>query len=208
MTATRRLLREQAGFTLTELLIACAMIGVVMAGLLSILTSGQQTYLVGSNQVEAQQELRLSIQRMTTELRNAGFCPRCGTGVPALAPFPAITNATATSFTLQNDLNGDWAGAGALDQIIYAFNAGTLTRREVGVDPQPVGLATLNALTFTYLDRNGNTLPTPVAAAQEVDIRTIVVNAVGQPQNQPSTFQVGRVTVAMTDTVRLRNRTP
>ena len=50
-----RITRDQRGFTLTELLVACALIGLVMAGLFSMLQSGQQTYLTGTNQVEAQQ---------------------------------------------------------------------------------------------------------------------------------------------------------
>jgi prepilin-type N-terminal cleavage/methylation domain-containing protein len=230
MRPTGTALRDQAGFTLTELLIACAIIGVVMAGLFSILTSGQQTYLVGSNTVEAQQELRLVIQRMTNEIRNAGYCPTCGTGSPAVAAFPAITGASATGFTIQNDWDGTWNGAAGIntagtvnyvvvgangvatttprgEQIVYAFNAGTLTRQEVGVDAAPVTLASnLASLSFTYMNAAGTTLASPVA--QPGTIRTIVVNAVGQPQNQPSTFQAGRVSVAMTDTVRLRNRTP
>jgi type II secretory pathway component PulJ len=222
-------LRSAAGFTLAELLIACAMIGIVMAGLFSILTSGQQTYLVGSNQVEAQQELRLTIQRMTNEIRNAGYCPTCGTGSPAITAFSAITGASTTGFTIQNDWDGTWNGAAGIaagtvnytvinsdgtatvtprgEQVIYAFAGGALTRREVGIDP--VGglpLATLASLSFSYLDANGNTIANP--AANGPNIRTVIVNAVGQPQNQPSTFQAGRVSVAMTDAVRLRNRTP
>jgi prepilin-type N-terminal cleavage/methylation domain-containing protein len=229
--------RNPAGFTLTELLIACAIIGVVMAGLFSILASGQQTYLVGSNTVEAQQELRLVIQRMTNEIRNAGYCPTCGTGSPAIVAFSAITNVTAagsdTAFTIQSDWDGTWDGAAGIntaatvnytvvgsngvatvtqrgEQITYAFTAatGTLTRQETG-EAQPVILASnLASLTFTYLDAAGTTLTPPLTTAQEASVRTIVVNAVGQPQNQPSTFQAGRVSVAMTDTVRLRNRIP
>jgi prepilin-type N-terminal cleavage/methylation domain-containing protein len=230
--AHRTALRAQAGFTLTELLIACAIIGVVMAGLFSILASGQQTYLVGSNTVEAQQELRLVIQRMTNEIRNAGYCPTCGTGSPAIAAFPAITTVSASGFTIQNDWDGTWTGTAGIntagtvnfvvvgangvatttprgEQIIYAFAGGQLTRREVGVDAAGVVLASnLASLTFTYMNAAGTVLTPPLTAAQTATIRTIAVNAVGQPQNQPSTFQVGRVSVAMTDTVRLRNRTP
>ena len=113
--AMRTALRTQAGFTLTELLIACAMIGVVMAGLFSILASGQQTYLVGSNTVETQQELRLVIQRMTNEIRHAGYCPTCGTGSPAIAPFSALTGVSATGFTIQNDWDGTWTGAAGIN---------------------------------------------------------------------------------------------
>ena len=82
-------LRNQHGFTLAELLVACAIIGIVMGGLFSILRAGQQSYLTGSNQVEAQQALRLAFLRMTNEVRDAGYCPTCGSGA---APFTALTS--------------------------------------------------------------------------------------------------------------------
>ena len=224
--------RDEAGFTLAELLIACALIGVVMSGLYALLTSGQQMYLTGTNQMDAQQTLRLAVQRITTEVRDGGYCPTCGTGSPAITAFSAITSANATGFTIQNDWDASWNGAAGIntasavnyvvlnnngtttttqrgEQSIYAFSAGTLTRQEIGIDAAPVVLASnLAALTFTYLDRNGTVLTTPVPAVQEGNIRTIVIKAVGQPQVQPSTFQAGRVQVPMTDTVRLRNRAP
>jgi prepilin-type N-terminal cleavage/methylation domain-containing protein len=216
--------RDQRGFTLTELLVACALIGLVMAGLFGILQSGQQTYLTGTNQVEAQQALRLALLRMTNEIRDAGYCPTCGTGSPAITGFDAITAQSATTFTVQNDWNGTWDGATGIftggtvphavlntdgtttttprgEQVTYAFSSGNLTRREIGIDGTPVVIASgISSLTFTYLDINGATTTTAA------NIRAIVVNVVGQPQNQPSTFQAGRVQVAMTDSIRLRNR--
>lgn len=209
-------LRNQHGFTLTELLVACAIIGVVMAGLFSILRSGQQSYLTGSNQVEAQQSLRLAMLRVTNELRDAGYCPTCNTGAP---PFTALTAVSATGFTVQND----WNGSGTIstgtvtqvvtapdgttsnvtrgEQIVYAFSGGTLTRREMGVDASGVAVVpNLASLTFTYLDAAGN------VTATAGSVRTVVVSAVGQPEIQAASFGGGRVHVAMTDSVRLRNR--
>jgi type IV pilus assembly protein PilW len=220
---TLRIFRNQQGFTLTELLVACAMVGFVMAGLFSILSTGQQSYLAGTNQVEAQQALRLAMLRMTNEIREAGYCPTCGTGSPAVAAFPAITAQSSTGFTLQNDWNGNWNGTTGIstttvtqvvmasngttsnvtrgEQIVYAYSSGTLTRREMGVDASPVTVVSnLSSLSFTYLDADGATTSTAA------DIRTIVVNAVGQPQVQPTAYTAGRVQVAMTDSVRLRNR--
>ena len=223
---------SQAGFTLTELLIACAIIGIVMSGLLGIVMAGQTSYQVGTNQLEAQQDLRLLVQRISKEIRDAGYCPTCGTGSPPIDPFASVINATATGFTIQNDWNGTWNGANGIaaagtvphvvvnadgtttttqrgERITYAFAAGTLTRQETGVDGAAVALATnLAALTFTYLDATNTILATPVSVANEGRIRTIVVTAVGQPQVQPASFQGGRVQIAMTDTIRLRNRTP
>ena len=109
------MLRDEAGFTLAELLIACALIGFVMSGLYALLTSGQQMYLTGTNQMDAQQTLRLAVQRITTEVRDGGYCPTCGTGSPAITAFSAITSANATGFTIQNDWDASWDGAAGIN---------------------------------------------------------------------------------------------
>jgi type IV pilus assembly protein PilW len=222
----RHRLGNERGFTLTELLVACAMIGIVMAGLFSVLQTGQQSYLTGSNQVEAQQALRLAMLRVTNEIREAGYCPTCGASTP---PFSAVTGPTAgnppsaSGFTLQSDWNGNGAiatgtvtqvvmdGTGTTtnvtrgEQVIYTYSAGTLQRREMGVDASPVTVVSnLQSLSFAYLDADGVAF-TPTTTTQ-ANIRTIVINAVGQPQSQPSVASAGRVYVAMTDSVRLRNR--
>src|SRR5438445_1153648 len=115
MRRSRPMLRDEAGFTLAELLIACALIGFVMSGLYALLTSGQQMYLTGTNQMDAQQTLRLAVQRITTEVRDGGYCPTCGTGSPAITPFSAITSANATAFTSQNDWDASWHRAAGIN---------------------------------------------------------------------------------------------
>ena len=201
-------LQSEGGFTLAELLVACAVIAFVMAGLLVMLQTGQESYLVGSNRVEATQSVRVAIDRMAQEIRTAGFCPTC-TGTP---PFTAIAAQTATGFTIQNDWDGDGAinvvgtvtdanGNVRGEQVVYAFAGGALTRQETGVDAAALTLATgINSLTFTYEDSTG------VTTATADNIRTIVVTLTTQPQNQPAATQQGRVLVTMTDSVRLRNR--
>lgn len=227
----RRTVWNQRGFTLTELLVASAMIAMVMGGLFTVLASGQQTFLTGANQVEAQQTLRLTVSRMVQEIRDAGYCPTCGAAVPVPA-FAAITNASATGFTLQNDWNANWDGLAGIaagtvpfvvvgadgtaaaavqrgEQIVYVYNAATriITRQERGIDAAPVTIAAgVSALTLTYLTATGTTVALPMTAVTELTIRQVIVSFVGQPANQPTTFQTGRVQVTMTDTVRLRNR--
>jgi prepilin-type N-terminal cleavage/methylation domain-containing protein len=200
-------LRSERGFTLAELLVACAVVALVMAGLLITLQSGQEAYLRGSNEVEATQSVRVAIERMAQELRGAGFCPTC-TGAP---PFTAITAQSATGFTIQNDWDGDGVitTAGTVtdanlivrgEQVVYAFAGGAITRRETG-DANALTLATgINALTFTYQDSAGVTTAIPD------NIRTVVVTATTQPQFQPAATLQGRVLVTMTDSLRMRNR--
>lgn len=202
-------LRSERGFTLAELLVACAVVALVMAGLLVSLQSGQAAYLRGANEVEATQSVRVALERMAQELRGAGFCPTC-TSAP---PFTAITAQSATGFTIQNDWDGDGVitTAGTVtdafgnirgEQIVYAFAGGALTRQETGVDVAgPLTLATgINSLTFTYQDNAG------VVTATPANIRTVVVTATTQPQFQPAATLQGRVLVTMTDSLRMRNR--
>ena len=200
-------MRRDDGFTLAELLVACAVIAFVMAGLLVMLQSGQQSYLVGSNQVEAQQTTRVALERMIGEIRGAGYCPSC-TGTP---PFTAVTAQSATGFTIQNDWDGsgapgdvavtDYAGATRGEKVVYAVSGGALTRQEIGLDASPVTLASgISSMTFTYQDDTGAVTATPA------NIRTIVVAMTAQPQFQPAATQQGRVLVTMTDSARLRNR--
>ena len=224
-----RLARTEHGFTLSELLVACAVIAFVMAGLLGMLQSGQQSYLVGSHKVEAQQTARLAIDRLVQEIRNGGFCPTCANS--GVTPFNAITPQTgsalsASSFVIQNDWNGTWDGSSGIsasgtvnytvmdaggtvtttqrgERIIYAYNSGTgtLTRQEIGVDNTAVTVASgINSLTFSYLDSSGATTTTPANA------RTVVITLTTQPALQGAATSSGKVLVTMADSVRLRNR--
>src|SRR5574337_258598 len=110
---------DQRGFTLAELLVAIAIVGLVMTGLLTLLKKGNESYLAGANQVEAQAAVRAVLERMTQEIREAGYnpfgLPPC---TPPLAPggappwpcMDAIVNATATrseehTSELQSPLN-------------------------------------------------------------------------------------------------------
>lgn len=102
---------DQRGFTLAELLVVIAIVGLIMAGLLTLLKRGNESYLAGANQVEAQSAVRATLERMTQEVREAGYNPQ---GLPACAPplvppacLDAIVNATNTSFVIQNDWNGN-----------------------------------------------------------------------------------------------------
>jgi type IV pilus assembly protein PilW len=64
---------NRKGITLIELLVALSVSGILVAGVYKTFISQQHTYTVQDQLVDMQQNVRLAINRMTRELRMAGF---------------------------------------------------------------------------------------------------------------------------------------
>jgi prepilin-type N-terminal cleavage/methylation domain-containing protein len=172
------------GFTLVELLVALGVLGLVMAGVASVLDAGQRAYLWGAARVEAQQSARVALERMARELREAGYDPQ-GVGIqPIVAAEPA-------RLVFQRDLNGNGRVDPTRERVTYLLR-GTVLRRDAGGGAQPV-IEGVRRLTLGYLDGAG--LPA-------ADPRTVAAIRVE--------IEVGlRGPVAvMTTEVALRNRVP
>jgi prepilin-type N-terminal cleavage/methylation domain-containing protein len=115
-------MHSQRGFTLAEMLVVCAIVGLVMASLLGLVMQGQQAYWFGTTQVDGQQTVRVAMERMAREIREAGYEPLPGETDPAACPnatnyplytagvpcykFVPITSPAATSLTLQYNWDG------------------------------------------------------------------------------------------------------
>lgn len=89
------------GFTLAEMLVACAIIGMVMAGIFTLQQQGQLAYLWGSARVEVQQNARLALDLMTRELRSAQSITTMGANCNTDTGANTITfnNSSGTSIT-------------------------------------------------------------------------------------------------------------
>ena len=64
---------NRKGMTLIELLVALSISGILVAGVYRTFVSQQHTYTVQDQVVDMQQNVRLAINRMTREIRMAGF---------------------------------------------------------------------------------------------------------------------------------------
>src|SRR4029434_8310192 len=68
-------IRDQRGFSMSELLVVSALLSIVMARVLSLLMVGKQSATTTSNKVDAQANARIGIERMIEEIREAGYLP-------------------------------------------------------------------------------------------------------------------------------------
>ena len=180
------------GFTITELLVAMAISGIVMTGIYSAYYSQQKSYITQEQVAAMQQNLRAAMYIMQREIRMAGCDPTGSAGASIQTP-----NANSITFTLDitggesdgkdNDNDGSVDEAdenrfsdGSCDDtnenITYSlYTAGGVQKlgRDTGGGNQPVA-ENIDALDFVYLDSNA----TPTATIS--DIRSVQITMVAR----------------------------
>jgi prepilin-type N-terminal cleavage/methylation domain-containing protein len=194
-SVTRRLLREESGFTLVEVLVTMTIMIVVLSALYGIFDMGLRTFSFGNNKVEAVENARLGLEKMEREIR-AAYPYDKGNATPDTHLFDAGTW-TATQIKFGNDLDGNWkvqcpntAASPQCEKISYQVYqpAGSSTyalgrANSVAGTLQPVVehvdyVSPANTgLKFTYFQRDGTTqvcppgsLPCPSPGGTESDI--------------------------------------
>jgi prepilin-type N-terminal cleavage/methylation domain-containing protein len=121
---------NQRGFTLTELLVSLALLGMILGGVYTLQSQGLYSYLMGAAKVEVQQSARGAVDLMIRELRSA-------TSVTAIS-------ASDVTFVDQNGAT-----------IRYNLTSGSLQRTfNATVD---VLAESVQNLAFTYQDSSGTT---------------------------------------------------
>jgi prepilin-type N-terminal cleavage/methylation domain-containing protein len=177
--------RGAGGYSLVELLVSMAVLGLVMAGALGFLRAGVRAYGWGAARVEAQQSARVALERMEKELRQAGYDPR-GAGI---AP---VAIAEPARVTFQRDLDGNGVVNATRERVTFLLRPGeSILRREAGGGAQPL-IEGVRRFALTYLDASGSvtTDPARVAAVRirlEVGLRgpSAVMDAEVSLRNRP-----------------------
>jgi type II secretory pathway component PulJ len=199
-----RLLREEEGFTLAEMMVTMLVMITVMFALYSIFDMSVRVYGVGNDKVEAAENARIGMDKIARELRAAYPANKAGGKTQLFwSPGSCLTGVmpTGTQVTFGNDFNGNRmicnATTGLMDsgeEITYSLSGSTLLR-----NGKPV-VEFVNGLTFTYMDAKGNTVASNEGTIARVHVKLDV--AVDRSiHEQP-------VTQTLETDVALRNRKP
>jgi type IV pilus assembly protein PilW len=188
------ILSKKEGFTLSELLVAMVISGVVMAAIHSSYSSQARSYLVQEQVAAMQQNLRAAMFYMEREIRMAGCDPERSANA-------GITTANANSISFTEDIwdgtedgppDGDTSDAN--ESITYSLSAGDLWRDDVnGIGNQTIA-QNIDALNFVYLDGasppnvldddgNGN-VTTSITQIRSVQITIVGRTNMADPQNK------------------------
>jgi prepilin-type N-terminal cleavage/methylation domain-containing protein len=148
MSALVRSFRSQRGFSLAELLVVCAVLGVLMSGLLVIQKGGTSAYVIGSSRVAAQQNGRVALEMMVRELRSA-------------QSISAVTGSTDITFV---DVNGV--------TIRYQYSSGILSRIVAGTStPLIGGVTSINFTCYSVFNNPIGTVTTTTTPGSVLAIR-------------------------------------
>jgi type II secretory pathway component PulJ len=172
----KRLLREEGGFTLVEIMITILIMIIVLFALYSMFDMSVKLYSFGNSKAEAMENARLGMEKMERELRQAYAFDK---GKPTTSGGPdtrLFDTWTATQITFGNDLDGNMKSGstagecpninGDCELISYSLDGGSLMRTSGDPPgPQPVveNVEDIDdppdgeALRFTYFERDGTT---------------------------------------------------
>jgi type IV pilus assembly protein PilW len=197
--------KNQKGFTLLELLVAMGLSLIVLGAGYSVFRVQTHTVKAQESKMEAQEYARASLDMMVREARNLGFFPS-GTPCPAPANTAGIVAATATTFQFVYDANNDGScagtmagGAGADENVSYAYNGTDITRAVNGGAALPLTAGNVTAFAITYLDAAG------AVTANLANIRSVSITITVQSRSTDVQFG-GLRNITMNSSVDLRNR--
>jgi competence protein ComGC len=191
--ARERFLRDERGFTLSEMLVTIVIFIATLFALYSLLDMSVKVFMFGNNKAEAMENARQGLEKMEREIRQAYAFNR-GADPPDTHLLDAMED---NEIEFGNDLDGD----GIIEcpiinedcEIIgYILPEGTSTlmRTRGGGDPQPV-IEHVDDVAFTYFKADGTTATNePDVALVRIDVGITVDPGTNREARQELTTEV------------------
>jgi prepilin-type N-terminal cleavage/methylation domain-containing protein len=195
MSPLRRVLRDQRGFTLSELLVVATVLGLILAGVVTIQQQGQRAYLFGSHRVEVQQNGRSALELIVRELRSAQSVTTLGsasdlTFVGCKNPYPSSAPTTPCL-------------AADVVTVRYQLSGTTLNRTFDGTTTPFIG--GVQTLSMTYYSAWNGATNTGTTTTTPGSVKLIKVQLVTGTEDSVSTASPANQHATMESLVRLRN---
>jgi type IV pilus assembly protein PilW len=181
---------QTKAFTLIEILISMALLGIITAAIYSIYRVQQKSYLVQEEIVTMQQTLRSAMLHMCREIRRAGFDPDGTTtaGITAAQPGLIAFTYLAEDDGEDNDNDGLFDDPSELKTVRYTlYDSGSDGDNDLGekvdaANNRPMAL-NVDGLSFVYLSGNGTILNpghTSVSFGNLPNIRAVEITLVAR----------------------------
>jgi prepilin-type N-terminal cleavage/methylation domain-containing protein len=188
-----RAIRNQAGLTLTELVVVSMILSALSAMIYVTFVSESRAFARESARGVTQSDLRVWMVRMVKDVRNAGYDPRGTAAAGILSP----ATPTSLRFTKDADESGAVSPTDSHETLGYRLN-GTSLELLQGTTWRPVVLG-VTSLAFAYYDVQGSQVnqTSPYDAIEDIAVVGITITA--QASNPPDPPMVisesGRATV-------------
>lgn len=160
-----RLLKEESGFTLPELLVTMLMMLTVMFALYSIFDMSIRVFSFGNDKVEAVENARVSLERMEREIRAAYPTNKVGGDTTMIRSYGSNPSNSITFGN--NNLNSNYMVDDPGEVIRYSVDGNNRLLRNTEV---LAALGPTGSLQFRYLKDNGTD------AANEGEVRIVRIN--------------------------------
>ena len=131
----KRVTKNRNGFTLIELMVVVVILAMITIGIVTFFGGGIRSWIAGQNQLKAQRDARMALERMVKEIREGEKFDKDSDENTVIVKFK-------DSFP-KSEIKFSWSG-NAGDDLIYIRNGAT----------SPF-LENVHYLNFAYMDKNG-----------------------------------------------------
>jgi prepilin-type N-terminal cleavage/methylation domain-containing protein len=143
-------IKNQKGFSLIEMMVAMAVLGLIVLGLVTFFTGGTRSWVTGQHQLEAQRNARLSMDRMVKEIREGKNIISSSDGDTIIVSIPYFDTAAPDDYY----------------EVTYSLFGNTIQR---GTNPLIENVLTGEAI-FKYYNSSDTEVPSPDATVSKIHI--------------------------------------